>query len=62
MVVRVQAEDFDSGAEIAAFERDAALAGAGAVATFTGLVRGRDGADGPAIGAMTLEHYPGMTE
>jgi molybdopterin synthase catalytic subunit len=62
MVVRVQADDFDSGEEIAAFERKAALAGAGAVATFTGLVRARDGVDGPAIGAMTLEHYPGMTE
>jgi molybdopterin synthase catalytic subunit len=62
MAVRVQAEDFDGGAEISAFERRAAEAGAGAVATFTGLVRGRDGADGRAIGAMTLEHYPGMTE
>ncbi|WP_413206494.1 molybdenum cofactor biosynthesis protein MoaE [Rhodospirillum sp. A1_3_36] len=62
MVVRVQSEDFDSGAEIASFERQAALAGAGAVATFTGLVRGQDGAGEATIGAMTLEHYPGMTE
>lgn len=50
--VRVQQEDFDPGIEIAALE-----GGAGAVASFTGLVRGDGG-----ITAMTLEHYPGMTE
>ena len=32
----------------------------GGVVTFTGLVR--DLADGRALSAMTLEHYPGMTE
>ena len=32
----------------------------GAVATFTGLVR--DVNDGSGVHAMTLEHYPGMTE
>ncbi|MBK1663881.1 molybdenum cofactor biosynthesis protein MoaE [Rhodospirillum rubrum] len=62
MAVHVQSADFDSAAEIARFERQAALKGAGAVASFCGLVRGREGADGPLIGAMTLEHYPGMTE
>ncbi len=51
MAVRVQREDFDLGAETAALE-----AGAGAVVTFTGIVRGGD------VSAMTLEHYPGMTE
>lgn len=51
MAVRVQREDFDLGAEAAALE-----AGAGAVVTFTGIVRGGD------VSAMTLEHYPGMTE
>ena len=34
--------------------------GAGALVTFLGQVRG-EGPDGP-ITAMTLEHYPGMTE
>ena len=51
--VSVQREDFDSAAIQAELE---ALA-PGAVATFTGIVR----ADG-GITAMTLEHYPGMTE
>ena len=58
MSVRVQREDFDTGAEIAA------LAGGrtdlGGVAAFIGLVR--DMADGERIATMTLEHYPGMTE
>ncbi len=57
-MIRVQAEPFDVAAETAA------LAGGridiGAVVTFQGVVRGGDGAD--AIRAMTLEHYPGMTE
>ena len=50
--IRIQAEDFDPGAEIAALNG----AGAGAVASFIGLVRGGDG-----LIAMTLEHYPAMT-
>src|ERR1019366_8156331 len=58
MAVRVQREDFDIGAEIAAFRR--ADAGVGAVASFIGLVR--DVNDGSAVAGMTLEHYPGMTE
>jgi len=33
---------------------------AGAVVSFTGLVR--DASHGQAVRAMTLEHYPGMTE
>ena len=51
--IRVQQEAFDPGAELASLE---ALE-VGAVASFTGLVRG----DGGLI-AMTLEHYPAMTE
>jgi molybdopterin synthase catalytic subunit len=58
MPVRVQEADFNIGDEIAALT--AARTDIGAVATFTGLVR--DMAGGEAIGAMTLEHYPGMTE
>ena len=57
-MIRVQREDFDVGAEI---DRLAAgKLGIGGVASFVGLVRGAAG--GEAIGAMTLEHYPGMTE
>lgn len=54
-MIRVQAEDFDPGAEIAALS--AGNTAIGAVASFVGLVRG----DGDLV-AMTLEHYPGMTE
>lgn len=58
MAVRVQREDFDIGAEIAAFRRaDPAI---GAIASFIGLVR--DVNEGDAVAGMTLEHYPGMTE
>jgi molybdopterin synthase catalytic subunit len=55
--VRVQEAPFDLGAETAAFA--AAAGGAGAVVTFTGLVRDRPGT--PLV-AMEIEHYPGMTE
>ena len=56
--VRVQLEDFDVGRELeslTAERRDV-----GAIASFVGLVR--DANDGQSIRAMTLEHYPGMTE
>ena len=57
-MIRVQREPFDAGAEIAALTegRD----DVGAVVSFQGVVRKGDGED--AITAMTLEHYPGMTE
>ncbi|MDP2810096.1 MAG: molybdopterin synthase catalytic subunit MoaE [Rhodocyclaceae bacterium] len=54
MEISVQEADFDAGAEIAALTFG--TTDAGAVASFVGLVRGGD------IAAMTLEHYPGMTE
>ncbi|MDJ0893709.1 MAG: molybdenum cofactor biosynthesis protein MoaE [Alphaproteobacteria bacterium] len=57
-MIRLQQEDFDPGAEI-----DRLTAGrhdVGGVASFIGLVRGEAGGD--HISAMTLEHYPGMTE
>jgi molybdopterin synthase catalytic subunit len=57
-VVRVQEDDFDVGAEIAALT--AGDARAGAVASFVGLVR--DVNDGSGVSEMSLEHYPGMTE
>lgn len=58
MAVRVQAEDFDMGAEVAALT--AGRPSIGGVASFLGLVR--DVAGGMPVTAMTLEHYPGMTE
>ena len=57
-VVRVQTENFDVAREIAALHaRDTRV---GAVAVFIGLVR--DLNDASAVSALTLEHYPGMTE
>jgi molybdopterin synthase catalytic subunit len=56
MRVVVQEGPFDPGAEINAFTR--AAAGAGAVVSFSGLVRGEAG----RLAAMEIEHYPGMTE
>lgn len=59
MSVSVQEADFDTGAEIAALStgRD----DVGAVASFVGLVRADKSSDA-AVQAMTLEHYPAMTE
>lgn len=62
MSISVQREAFDIGSEIAALT--SGVHGIGAVASFIGLVRDLDaGTAGVAnISAMTLEHYPGMTE
>jgi molybdopterin synthase catalytic subunit len=57
-MIRVQREDFDIGAEISALT--GGNRAIGGVASFVGLVR--DMAGDAEIGAMTLEHYPGMTE
>jgi len=57
-IVRVQREDFDVGAELAALAAEDA--GIGAVTCFLGLVR--DIHADRRVGAMTLEHFPGMTE
>ncbi len=57
-LIRVQSDDFDVGAEIAALSRGDGESGTvGAVASFIGHVR----ADG-GVTALELEHYPGMTE
>ncbi|MGB4825865.1 MAG: molybdenum cofactor biosynthesis protein MoaE [Paracoccaceae bacterium] len=56
MRIAVQSAPFDLGAESVAFA--AGAAGAGAVVTFTGLVRDNGG----RLAAMEIEHYPGMTE
>jgi len=58
LVVRVQPEDFDIGAEISRLR--AGRDEVGAVASFIGTVRASSG--GAALESMTLEHYPGMTE
>ncbi len=57
-MIKVQPEDFDVGAELAALSQG--RVDVGAVASFIGLVR--DVAGPGELSAMTLEHYPGMTE
>ncbi|KPF72220.1 molybdopterin synthase catalytic subunit [Bosea sp. AAP35] len=54
--IRIQSEDFDLAAEIAALSegrRDI-----GAVVSFTGLCRD----EGGTLAALELEHYPGMAQ
>lgn len=53
-VIRIQTEDFSLDTEVAALTQDG---DPGAVASFTGHVR-KEG----DLSALTLEHYPGMTE
>ncbi|CAN7414119.1 molybdenum cofactor biosynthesis protein MoaE [Bosea sp. LjRoot90] len=55
-LVRIQREDFDIGAEIAALTRG--NANIGAVVSFAGLCRDESG----RLAALELEHYPGMAE
>ena len=64
MRVSVQEADFDVGAETEAHA--AGRPEVGAVASFVGYVRADklagESAEDQAVSAMTLEHYPGMTE
>jgi molybdopterin synthase catalytic subunit len=54
--VRIQREDFDVAAEIAALGDG--RTDVGAVVSFTGLCRDEDG----RLSALELEHYPGMAQ
>ena len=56
-MIRVQREDFDIGAELDRLARGNPRVGG--IASFVGLVRDMGGAE--RVGALTLEHYPGMT-
>ena len=56
--VRVQAAPFDLGAEVNLL--CAGRTDIGGVGSFIGIVRGQSG--DASLAAMTLEHYPGMTE
>lgn len=71
MTISVQEADFDAGQEIANLSKECFEVGA--VASFVGLVRTtgttsteitepQSVSQSAAIAAMTLEHYPGMTE
>lgn len=54
--ILITQDDFDIAGEYEALKQ----AGVGAVVIFSGVVR--DNAENPRLLAMTLEHYPGMTE
>ena len=56
--VCVQAEDFDTGAEVSRLASGGDSVGA--VVSFVGVVRGESG--GEPLLALQLEHYPAMTE
>ena len=58
MPIKIQESDFDLSAEITALRKGDPRVGA--VVSFLGTVR--DMNDGGQVQAMTLEHYPGMTE
>ena len=57
-MIKVQREDFDIGRELDKLTKGNARIGG--VASFIGLVRDMGGTD--RVSALTLEHYPGMTE
>ena len=57
-MIRVQAQAFDTAAELAKLKQGRTDIGGSVV--FVGTMR--DMSDGAAVSAMTLEHYPGMTE
>jgi molybdopterin synthase catalytic subunit len=58
--IKVQTEDFDIGAEIAAVTRG--RSDIGGIGCFVGTVRADARGTNAAVSGMTLEHYPGMTE
>ena len=55
--IAVQEADFDAGAELARLNGEST----GGIGSFIGVVRGRE-APARRVVALTLEHYPGMTE
>lgn len=62
MMIEVRIRAFDPWAELSAYQQSLAIqkGGFGATAVFVGTMR--DFNEDVAIAAMTLEHYPGMTE
>ena len=57
-MIRVQTEPFDTARLLADFGGQAA--GAGAIASFTGLVRSEN--DGATVSGLELDHHPRLTE
>jgi molybdopterin synthase catalytic subunit len=57
-MIALQAEPFDAAALLAEFS--ARAAGAGAIVSFTGLVRSEN--DGASVSGLELDHHPRLTE
>lgn len=62
MKVEIRPQDFEPYQEVSAYQREILQADGkyGATAVFVGTMR--DFNEGDVVQAMTLEHYPGMTE
>ena len=60
MRIEIRQTPFDPWQEVAACQQCINAGKSGAVASFVGTMR--DFNEGEAVQAMTLEHYPGMTE
>ena len=58
--VVIQTQDFDVSQELAALRADDPRVGA--VCSFVGTVRDRNGGAEGSVSTLELEHYPGMTE
>lgn len=58
--VGIQTQDFDLSHEVASLRAQDKRVGA--VCTFVGTVRDRNGGASDSVQSMELEHYPGMTE
>ena len=56
--IKIQNEDFDVSTETEILRENQT----GAIVNFVGVVRSLDEKNNDIIEAMTLEHYPGMTE
>lgn len=60
MAVFLKPSGFDPADELQRFEATLPSGSFGATASFTGTMRNHN--EGDSVTAMTLEHYPGMTE
>ncbi len=60
MAVQLHDESFDPARLLAEFETSLPVGSFGATASFVGTMRNHN--EGDSVTAMTLEHYPGMTE
>jgi len=60
MAVLLKENSFDPAEQIRLFEASLPVGSFGATASFVGTMRNHN--EGDSVAAMTLEHYPGMTE